>query len=76
MTTRTGNWPGLTNGQARELAREFCVAIMNAVEPMELPGDDWLDSRLRDRGCPDDQLATWRERILAMPLRRVSDNAA
>ena len=69
------DWPGLTNGQVRELAREYCVAIAKADCLEEVPSDAWLDVRLHDRGCPDDQLETWRARIRTIPLREIADGA-
>ena len=70
------DWPGLTNGQSRELARELFVALTDAVHHMEpLPDDDWLDARLRERGCPEETLETWRARIRATPLRLIVDGA-
>ena len=69
------DWPGLTRGQARELARAFCATIAKADCPEELPSDAWLDVRLRDLGCPDDQLETWRDRIKAMPLATLANGA-
>jgi hypothetical protein len=49
-------WPGLTQGQRGEIF----AAITAADWP---PSDAWIDIRLRERGCPEDQLAEWRERI-------------
>jgi hypothetical protein len=70
------DWPGLTNEQARELAREYCVAIAKADGLEELPSDAWLDVRLRELGCPEDQLEIWRAKIRAMPLSLVADRRA
>jgi hypothetical protein len=68
------NWPGLTNGQTRDLARDLAVAIMNAIKHKTAPpGDEWLDVRLRASGCPEIDLATWRARIMATPLASIAD---
>jgi hypothetical protein len=69
------DWPGLTEDECRELCREFVLSFPFR-EPQELitsphayinayldARDAWLDVRLRARGCPEDQLAMWRERI-------------
>jgi hypothetical protein len=61
-------WPGLTNGQMREIALAFCAAIQSADCLEALPSDAWLDVRLKDHGCPEDQLAIWRAQIRAMRL--------
>jgi hypothetical protein len=71
------DWPGLTNGQKRDLARDLAVAIMNAIKhKTPPPGDEWLNARLRDSGCPETDLATWRARIMATPLASIADGAA
>jgi hypothetical protein len=60
----------------RELGRKQCAAVAEAVNtncPEALPSDGWLDARLREHGCPDDQLATWRARVMATPLRDLAD---
>jgi hypothetical protein len=59
----------------REIAREFSVAVLTADCLEALPSDAWLDARLRERGCPEDELATWRAKIKAMPLRGIADGA-
>lgn len=69
-------WTGLTNGQLRELARAFCIAATSAESPEELPSDAWLDVRLRDLGCPENQLAACRARIKTLPLASVADGGA
>lgn len=71
-----GDWPGLTDGQARGLAREFCAAISGAASLEEIPSDAWLNARLCALGCPDQALSTWRERIKALPLLSLADGAA
>jgi hypothetical protein len=68
-------WSGLTDGQVRTLARELVMAIAKADRPEALPGDDWLDVRLRDLGCPEGELETWRDRVRSTPLRSISDQA-
>ena len=68
-------WPGLTPGQLRVLAREYAAAILRADCIEALPSDAWLDARLRDHGCPSDQLETWRERVKAAPLPKIADQA-
>ncbi|MGA8290944.1 MAG: hypothetical protein WB820_00270 [Rhodoplanes sp.] len=68
-------WPGLTSGQLRVLAREYCAAILDADSIEALPSDAWLDVRLRDHGCPSDQPETWRERVKAAPLPKIADQA-
>jgi hypothetical protein len=77
------SWQGLT--EVRELARELDIAIARVVHELELgetppegalPDAAWLNVRLRERGCPEDQLATWRERIKSTPLRDVADQTA
>jgi hypothetical protein len=30
--------------------------------------DEWLDERLRDLGCPDDQLDVWIEKVWRYPV--------
>ncbi len=70
------SWAGLTDGQMRDLARELCVAVMKAKRSEEPPGDAWLNARLRERGCPEDQFETWREQIKVLPLRSLADGAA
>jgi hypothetical protein len=73
--TSKGDWVMMTEGQARELARELIAAVNKAVEANCLeafPPDAWLDARLREHGCPDDQLPMWRERVRSMPLRALS----
>src|SRR5215471_5863006 len=50
------NWSGLTIEQRREIWR----AITPADWP---PSDAWINARLRERGCPEDQLAIWHGRI-------------
>jgi hypothetical protein len=62
-------WTGLTSRQMRELRRALRAAISDADCLQALPSDAWLDGRLRDYGCPADQLVAWRERIRALPLR-------
>jgi hypothetical protein len=37
--------------------------------------DGWLDDLLRKRGCPEDQLETWREIIMAVPLGEIVTDA-
>jgi len=59
----------------REVAREFAAAVAHADCLEALPSDEWLDARLRERGCPEDQLETWRARIKTMPLREIADGA-
>jgi hypothetical protein len=50
------DWPGLPIEQRRE--------IFAAITPSDWPPSDaWIDARLRERGCPEDQFATWRGRI-------------
>jgi len=49
-------WPGLTQGQRREIFATITAADWP-------PSDAWIDIRLLERGCPEDQLAEWRERI-------------
>jgi hypothetical protein len=65
----------MTDGQMRELAREFCSAIFKAKCPEELPLDGWLYVRFRALGCPDDLLEAWRDRIKEIPLQRLADGA-
>jgi hypothetical protein len=66
-------WPGLATGQLRELARAFCTATLAATCSEELPQDAWLDARLREVGCPESQLETYRTRIMSLPLQGVVD---
>jgi hypothetical protein len=82
MTERMSDWSGLTKAEARAIAREMAIAIAEVSSAIEhgktpplgaLPGDKWLDVRLRERGCPEDQLEMWRERICSTPLRDVAD---
>jgi len=70
------DWSDLTKGKARELARAYVVAIAKADCPEELPSDAWLNVRLRELGCPEDQLGISRERIKTMPLTELTDGAA
>ena len=68
------DWSGLTEDECRELGRKLVLSIP-FLGPQELitgpayidavadARDAWLDVRLRLRGCPEDQLAMWRDRI-------------
>jgi hypothetical protein len=68
-------WAGLTEDECRELCRELILSFpfRGPHEHITDPHawidayldarDAWLDVRLRMRGCPEDQLAIWRERI-------------
>jgi hypothetical protein len=69
--TTTSDWR-LTKAQARELADEFIVAML-AAGSEAFPEDEWLAAKLRERGCPEDQLETWRERIKSLPLDEDDD---
>jgi hypothetical protein len=64
-------WPGLTEGQAREVAREFCATLMRT-DGRE--ADKRLDAHLRYYGCPQDQLEVWRAHIKAVPLSTLMEN--
>jgi hypothetical protein len=63
----------IPDGKLRELARAYSVAAMEATTLEELPTDAWLNVRLRDLGCPEEQLAAHRARIRSMPLRKLAD---
>jgi hypothetical protein len=65
----------LTKGQIRALARKYAVRVVETTCCEELPDHEWLDARLREHGCPEDQLDVWRDRVLSTPLTSVSDNA-
>jgi hypothetical protein len=58
----------LTDGQLRELARWYCIALTRAGIWKPLEADAWLNARLRERGCPERELAAWRHRIKALAL--------
>ena len=75
MTASDAAWAGLTPGEMRTLARKLCVAISKVDRLEALPdADKWLDTRLQnDHGCPDDQLAVWRAKIKALPLKSIAD---
>jgi hypothetical protein len=63
-------WPGLTEEQVREVAREF-VATLVRTDARE--ADKRLGAHLRHYGCPQDQLATWRTHIKAVPLSTLTE---
>jgi hypothetical protein len=67
------SWTGLTKGEVRELGRAFVIAIQTAKNMEEMPGDAWLDAKLRERGCPEALLQTWCDRIRHTPLRDLAD---
>jgi hypothetical protein len=56
----------VTDGQLRELARWYRLAVARA--DWRLPSNAWLNARLRERGCPERELAAWRHRIKALAL--------
>jgi len=58
---------GLSERQARKLAWGLVAATL------EGNPDEWLNAQLRERGCPEDQLEAWRERIKSMPLEADDD---
>jgi hypothetical protein len=65
----------LTNGQLRDLGRALVAATLAATCVEELPQDAWLDVRLLELGCPEDQLKTYRAQIRSLPLQRLADGA-
>lgn len=77
MTSQAA-WTALTIGQMRQLARALCTAtFISSADCLEAaPSDAWLDARLRDFGCPENQLAAWRALIKALPLASLADGAA
>jgi hypothetical protein len=71
------NWPGLTNNQTSDLACEMFFATMNAIKHGDpLPGDERLNARLRELGCPETDLATWRVRVRKTTWSKIVKSAA
>jgi hypothetical protein len=64
LTHMSASW-WLTNEQLQELARTLATAVMG---DDDLLFDEWLDERLRDLGCPDDQLDVWIEKVWRYPV--------
>jgi len=58
----TGSDWALTERQARKLAWGLVAATLEG-DP-----DEWLNVQLRERGCPEAELAAWREYIENMSL--------
>jgi hypothetical protein len=63
----------ITQAQFGQIARDLSAPILNAQHLGEMPGDEWLNARLRQAGCDESDLPMWRERILETPLRDISD---
>jgi len=71
------DWPGLTEDECREIVHELFAFVARGghgtgeylTDPDALVAarDDFVNVRLRLRGCPEDQLAYWRERIRKWP---------
>jgi hypothetical protein len=77
MIASEAAWTGLTNGEMRALARKLCFAISKVDRLEALPDvDEWLNARIREQGCPENQLGVWRAKIKALPLKSIADVAA
>ena len=76
MTASKASWT-LTDREMRALARKLCFAISRVDRLEALPDvDEWLDARIREHGCPENQLGLWRKKIKALPLKSIADVAA
>jgi len=76
MGAADDTWPGRTRDQRRELVLELAYAVAEAECLAAIPGDEWLDARLRDRGCPESQLSTWRTIVQETPLAAIADRSS
>jgi hypothetical protein len=68
--------PGLTDRQLHEVARDWVAAIEQAKRDdfvNGVPGDDWLDAKLRECGCPEGELAAAREQVKDVRLWDLRD---
>jgi hypothetical protein len=66
-------WPGLTEAQARDLARELCL-MLTRTDIGE--ATKRLVAHLRYLGCPQDQLAAWCAHIRDMRLGAIMQEEA
>jgi hypothetical protein len=64
---------GLSKAKVRELARTYVGAIRSADCLEALPGDEWLNARARELGCPEAELETVRAAIRSTPLHELAD---
>jgi hypothetical protein len=46
-----------------------------AREGVPLPGDEWIDSKLRDCGCHEAHLQIWRSKIRRMTFAEVYESS-
>ena len=67
----------VTLGELREIARAFHAELAAAADAkVALPGDAWLDAKLRARGCPSVLLAFYRDRIRRMKFAEAFESAS
>jgi hypothetical protein len=62
-------WAGLSEREAREIARAYCAALVRG----DGEADKVLVARLRHYGCPPDQVVEWAGRIKAVPLGALTE---
>ena len=73
--TALGQW-SLPSGELRLIAGAFHRALTHASsEGLPLPSDEYLDAQLRERGCPETQLAHWRDRIRALRFADIFESS-
>jgi hypothetical protein len=72
-----GPWPGTSDGEPRSIGRAFHLALVEAGDVgAPLPSDEFLNARLRERGCPESRLAEMRDRIRSLRFATAFESAA
>ena len=67
----------LGSSELRGIAASFHRALTEAAsERMPLPGDEYLDARLRELRCPQALLAFYRDRIRKMKVSEVFESSS
>jgi hypothetical protein len=67
----------LPEGELRSIGRAFHLALVEAGDVgAPLPSDEFLNAPLRERGCPDSQLAHWRDRIRQVRFAAAFESSA
>lgn len=67
-------WTGLTDKQRCDLAREWFLLRLTALGTRSrLNKEEWTNARLREAGCPEAELATWRDRLDQTTMGEIAD---
>jgi hypothetical protein len=70
-------WTGLTDKQRCDLAREGLFLRLAARRTgSRLNREEWENARLRELGCPESELAEWRDRLGQVTMGEIVDGPA